>query len=180
MRNPVFPLKRALYGHPDSGTFWEQHCHEAVLKQGFRPIGGEWPACYFHDELRLFLIIYVDDFKMAGPEANMKAGWKLLRKGLSIEPESTVSLYLGCHHTLGTTALPDGHVVRSMTYDMSDVLQSCVDVYVTLAGGDVRLRSVGTPFLPEDQRQSDAGSPCCDGPVVECPRCAHTFSTKII
>eukprot|EP00969_Alexandrium_andersonii_P276848 12237120-Alexandrium_andersonii.AAC.1 len=32
------------------------------------------------------LIIYVDDFKMAGPYFSMAAGRKLLRKGLPIEP----------------------------------------------------------------------------------------------
>ena len=29
-RRPVVPLRKALYGHPDAGTFWEQHCDESV------------------------------------------------------------------------------------------------------------------------------------------------------
>ena len=28
LRNPVCKLECALYGHPDSGTFWEQRCDE--------------------------------------------------------------------------------------------------------------------------------------------------------
>ncbi len=39
MREPDFPLRRAFYGHPDSGTFWEQHCHDAAVREGFRPVG---------------------------------------------------------------------------------------------------------------------------------------------
>mgnify|MGYP003892569001 FL=1 len=29
-RNPVCRLKKALYGHPDSGTFWEEHCENTL------------------------------------------------------------------------------------------------------------------------------------------------------
>ena len=28
LRNPVCRLKRALYGHPDAGGYWEQHCEK--------------------------------------------------------------------------------------------------------------------------------------------------------
>eukprot|EP00975_Prorocentrum_lima_P029499 6192974-Prorocentrum_lima.AAC.1 len=30
-------------------------------------------------ELTLFLVVYVDDFKLAGPKANLAKGWKLIR-----------------------------------------------------------------------------------------------------
>ena len=30
---PVIQLLRALYGHPDAGTFWEQHCDEVLVKK---------------------------------------------------------------------------------------------------------------------------------------------------
>ena len=29
-RTPVVPLVLALYGHPDSGGFWERHCEEKL------------------------------------------------------------------------------------------------------------------------------------------------------
>ena len=47
-RRPVDKLLRALYGHPDSGTMWEQHCDTHVKSVGFAPVGEEWPSCYFH------------------------------------------------------------------------------------------------------------------------------------
>ena len=53
MRRPVCLLKRALYGHPDSGTFWEEKCDEHVRSVGFEPTGSEWPSTYFHKELKL-------------------------------------------------------------------------------------------------------------------------------
>ena len=71
---PVVVLKKALYGHPDSGTFWEQHCDAHVRSVGFVPLGPEWPSCYTHPKLGLFLIIYVDDFKMSGPAGRYRKG----------------------------------------------------------------------------------------------------------
>eukprot|EP00972_Heterocapsa_arctica_P040059 5900839-Heterocapsa_arctica.AAC.1 len=43
MRRPVVQLKKMLYGHPDSGTFWEKHCDAHVRKVGFLPVSEEWP-----------------------------------------------------------------------------------------------------------------------------------------
>ena len=70
----------ALYGHPDSGTLWEEHCDTQVKTAGFDALGLSWPSCYFHRKLNLFLVIYVDDFKMAGPKGTIKQGWDLLQK----------------------------------------------------------------------------------------------------
>ena len=45
-----------------------QHCDESVRAVGFEPIGEEWPSVYIHEKLQLVLVVYVDDFKMAGPQ----------------------------------------------------------------------------------------------------------------
>ena len=84
MERPVVRLEQALYGHPDAGTYWEEHCDKHCRAVGFEPI-QDWPSCYWHNELQLLLVIYVDDFKMSGPTAHVTQGWALLKKGLSIE-----------------------------------------------------------------------------------------------
>ena len=71
MRRPVCRLKKALYGHPDAGTFWEEKVDAHVQRVGFIPVGCEWPSCYFHPKMKLFLVVYVDDFKLAGPTGNL-------------------------------------------------------------------------------------------------------------
>ncbi len=58
-------MLKALYGHPDAGTYWEQTCDAHVKAVGFVPIRLEWPSCYYNPKLSLMLSIYVDDFKMA-------------------------------------------------------------------------------------------------------------------
>ena len=94
-KRPVCRLKRALYGHPDAGTMWEDYADEHVRKIGFEPLGPEWPSCYYMKRLQLFLVIYVDDFKLAGPKKNIAEGWKLLRQGLNIE-DAKPWRYSGC------------------------------------------------------------------------------------
>ncbi len=32
---------------------------------------------YYHAKLNLLLVVYVDDLKLAGPEANLSKGWTL-------------------------------------------------------------------------------------------------------
>ena len=78
--DPVCLLLRALYGHPDAGTYWEQHAEEHLSAVGCLPIMG-WKSSYRHPILNRMLIAYVDDFKLAGPAANMAEGWRLTRKG---------------------------------------------------------------------------------------------------
>ncbi|MFM7978520.1 MAG: reverse transcriptase domain-containing protein, partial [Candidatus Fonsibacter sp.] len=124
LRRPVCLMKKALYGHPDAGTYWEKKCDAHVKSVGFVPIGPEWPSCYYHAKLSLMLSVYVDDFKLAGPKNNILAGWKTLREGLHIEPEQRVddkgAVYLGCRHIISSLKLASGHVVTTMTYDMED------------------------------------------------------------
>ena len=102
-RRPVVRLVKALYGHPDSGTMWEQHCDRKVRELDFVPVGEEWPSMYFHKKLQLLLVIYVDDLKLAGPEENLTKGWEMLRSKLNIEPETDLGLYLGCILSKGSS-----------------------------------------------------------------------------
>jgi hypothetical protein len=135
MKRPVARLKKALYGHPDSGSFWEAHCNKHVRSVGFVPCGAEWPSVFRHPLLDLFLVVYVDDFKLAGPSKSLKKGWALLRQGLQIDPETPLGLFLGCTIRKGTITLPDGKKATSVEYDMEDYLKNCVQKYIDVTGG---------------------------------------------
>ena len=47
-RNPVCPLVLALYGHADSGGYWEKHCEAHLKKVGFVPVDEAWHSCFWH------------------------------------------------------------------------------------------------------------------------------------
>ena len=114
-------LELALYGHPNSGSYWERHCDSEVQKVGFEPIPG-FPSCYWHPRLKLLLVVCVDDFKLAGPAGAVKEGWALLRKGINMEEPQTVDekgiLYFGCKHVKGKVKLPNGEEATTMSHDL--------------------------------------------------------------
>ena len=97
---PVVRLRKALYGHPDSGTFWENYCDDVCKCAGFVPI-PDWPSCYYHPDLEVLMVIYVDDIKIAGPKEVLPEVWKRLRDGMKIGPEGPLSHFLGCTHERG-------------------------------------------------------------------------------
>ena len=178
-RRPVVRLDKALYGHPDSGTMWEQHCDKKVQEIGFKPIGEEWPSMYFHDKLKLLLVIYVDDLKLAGPSENLAKGWEMLRTVLRIEPETDLGLYLGCVLSQGETQLHNGKKVKTITYNMEGLLKLSVEKYLDIIGKDTKLKKVSTPSLPEETKYSPYRAPSDGKRKVECPWCAHSFDPEM-
>jgi hypothetical protein len=67
-----------------------------------------WRSCFFHTELKVFLVVYVDDFKAAGPTAAVHKVWDMIRQGIRIGKTEPAGLYLGCKHVV-TTQIRPGH-----------------------------------------------------------------------
>ena len=71
MRDPVFHLVLALYGHPDSGGHWEAYCEKMLASLGWVQISGGWRSCFWHPARGAMLVVYVDDFRLAAPVENI-------------------------------------------------------------------------------------------------------------
>ena len=173
-RRPVCRLVKALYGHPDAGTMWEQHCHTAVQKVGFKPLGEEWPSLYFHPDRKLLLVIYVDDLKMAGPTQNLPQGWKMLRRELRLEEETPLGLYLGCRISKGEAVLHDKTKVQTVTYDMETYLEMTVKKYFD-AQAISKFKTVPSPSPAEETKHHPARAPAHAGKSHRCTWCGHTM-----
>ena len=103
---PVVLLRVALNGHPDFGGLWERHCEAMLIEVGFvMPDPEGWPFVFFHPELKLLLVVYVDDFKMAGPIESMSKGWQLIASKIDMDTPGKVNRYLGCDHVQETNVL---------------------------------------------------------------------------
>ena len=107
----------ALYGHPDSGGIWEQHLNASLAKKGWRQILPEmWQSIFRHDGLDLILVVYVDEFKMAGPKNNLAKGWAGIRSVVDLGEPEHCDRYFGCMRVekngikLPTGAHPFAHV----------------------------------------------------------------------
>ena len=96
MQCPVVKQKKALYGHPLAGLYWEQHLKDALNKIGYEPIKG-WECLYVHRPSQLFLSIYVDDFKLCGKRSSIAPMWDEMRKYLTIDDPTPLhqGVYLG-------------------------------------------------------------------------------------
>ena len=97
----------------------------------------EWPGTYYHPKHKAFLVVYVDDFKLAAPahlpgskRDNIADVWALIQKHVEMDPPTGPGTFLGCKHIL--TKVPcegvPGGQVSVMEYDMEDQLQSAVDL----------------------------------------------------
>ena len=96
---PMVPMLLALYGHPDSGGIWENHLSGRVVKQGWKQILPDiWHSIFQHQEVSCLLVVYVDDFKVAGPSANMEKAWASIKAAVSIGDPEPYDRYFGCTH----------------------------------------------------------------------------------
>jgi hypothetical protein len=149
LRDPVVPVHKSIYGHPQSGGHWEEYCEAALHKAGWFNV-PEWPSVYWYPKLRLLLMVYVDDFKMADLAGNLVAGWKTITDGIKLVGIGPVSTYLGCEHATLEGAV-DNKPVRGIHYNMQPFMESCVDAYRKIVGkSDLHLPRVDTLFLADD------------------------------
>ena len=128
--------------------------------------------------MKLLLVVYVDDLKLAGSTENISKGWSMLRTKLRIEPETDLGLYLGCMLTRGESKLHDGTVVNTVSYNMEGLLKLSVDKYLDIVGHDTKMKAVNTPSLPEETKEHPARAPAPGKDCTTCPWCANTFDPK--
>ena len=111
------------------------------------------------------LAVYVDDFKMSGPSANLKEAWIQIRKGIKVEDPTPTGKYLGCDHNIFEVYIkgggspvhdqvpkgtPNSVKVKVLAYSMREFFRSCFERYQELAGLKGKaLPKVETPFLDE-------------------------------
>ena len=73
--DPVIPLECNLDGHPLAGLLWERKWRKSYVQQGWERVKG-WECLYLHKKAKLFLSVYVDDFKMVGRTESLGPMWK--------------------------------------------------------------------------------------------------------
>ena len=170
IKDPVCRLRVALYGHPDSGGYWERHCEKALISAGFTRLHENWNSLYYNEKLKTLLMVYVDDFKMSGPKENLKEAWAAIKKGIDLEDPTPVGRCLGCKHN-EITVYPEGKPpARGLEYDMTDFMGQVIEAYQKCAGSyGSKLRPVDTPFHPILWANSPPSSAATPGDVEDEP-----------
>ena len=97
-QEPLVRLVLALYGHVDAGTHWEDYCTEKVLECGWEKI-SILPSTFYHPKKHAFMIVYVDDFKLAYNTAHAKELWRDLWSKIRLSDPEPPCRFLGCYQT---------------------------------------------------------------------------------
>ena len=100
-RRPCCLLRKALYGHPESGAHWEDHLTEAIVAAGGVEIQGH-PSSFWFSKSVMFLTVYVDDLLLSGPDGSHEAIWTALREGpkrIDLDPPEPLDRFLGRTHS---------------------------------------------------------------------------------
>ena len=75
-------------------------------------------------------MVYVDDFKMAGPDdGRTEKAWESIYKAIDMDEATDLGICLGVGHTIKEIKDKPGKALRrKIEYDMSGFLQQCCDV----------------------------------------------------
>ena len=132
MTDPVVKLLRALYGLPESPAIWQRHFHEIALLVGWIPV-ADWESCYVHKNRPAFMVVYVDDVKIAAPRKYQERLWTDLRKDLRMDDPAPPTAFLGCTQETHDIEVVDKdgvpHKGKRVLYSMKGSLEGCVEKY---------------------------------------------------
>lgn len=75
-------------------------------------------------------MVYVNDFRVAGPKANLLIVWDMIRKTVKMEPPGPFGLFLGCCPDGGSYHLEGYGGVRAISYNVEAYLKNSIDQYL--------------------------------------------------
>ena len=143
MRDPVVLLKRALYGHPESGALWDRHLKAILSKLGWQAVESH-PGMFVH-QTNAILVVYVDDLLMAAPAEEEDRLWSQIEAHVGFGgPAEPISKFLGGHHEVKSR-----NGVCEVKTNMRDFIVDAVEKYKQEIGV-TKLPAVRSPFLDED------------------------------
>jgi hypothetical protein len=138
--NPVFRLRRPLYGWSRSGNIWESHLSDSLVSIKHDGVNGNdywkpvehWPQTFWKLGAKgkvIILTVYVDDFILSGPGSSLE--WPSIRRVVRTTNPTEVGRVLGVHHKFSKK----GTVVNT-EIDMVDYVEQSVSMYTATKGSE--------------------------------------------
>ena len=149
LNNPVFPLRRALYGLPLAGFAWIMLFTSVLEKQGWKPAEGE-PALYTKGST--MILVYVDDVVASGTMQDLARLWRELRTVFKFDPAEKATRFLGMTFSTVTLNQCKGYSISMEEY-AGLVVVTYVKLYM-LGGGDTSGKARPTPEDVTKARQT--------------------------
>ena len=123
--DPVFRLRRPLYGMKRSGKIWEDHLNLKLKELGWKPVLG-WPQTYTKENSTgntVALTVYVDDMLMAG--VDHKKEWQSIRKAVLTTEPVEVSRILGLYFGINSSSTG----ITLGKWQMDEYCQQAIQMY---------------------------------------------------
>ena len=125
-----------------------------------------WRSVFYHPKFECTLMVYVDDFKMAGPNNHKTTkAWESICSVVDMDPPEELGTCLGIKHVVKHVKTKEGKLVRQMEWDMSGFLQQCIDLYLSKVP-NAKLRKVASPFLTQVNKHDTIGEDDSSPPGV--------------
>lgn len=137
---PAVKLCRALYGHPLASAFWEKHLKRILVEVLGLVIVEGHPSAFYHPQWELLVVVYVDDILASGPSSSQDLFWDALKGHVHLDEVESLSQFLGRFHHLHD---------HGCVFDMVDYCQEAINLYLDVAGKDLVLRKVSTPYVSD-------------------------------
>ncbi|KAI0992027.1 hypothetical protein K3495_g16159, partial [Podosphaera aphanis] len=114
--NHIIRLRKGLYGLKQAAALWYDHAKATLARLGLFPTISD--ACLYTNKTKdLFIIMYVDDFQIMGPDLKkIEDIMKALHKRYKLKTVNT-NLFLGIHinnPTEDTLVLSQGQYARTL------------------------------------------------------------------
>ena len=152
-KDPVVPLRKALYGHPESGALWEKHLAGILTKLGWAKIDSH-PGVWYNQKDDAVLAVYVDDLLMVAPPALEAKLWGEIGNQVQFDEEpAPIGKFLGAYHDVSSKGK-----VTTLDVQMNEFLADAAEIYAKEVGIK-KLAPVRTPYLPEDFAPKGAEQP---------------------
>ena len=141
--DPIVPLLKALYGHPESGALWEKHLSSILITPGWKKCDSH-PGIWIHTSGAV-LAVYVDDLLMVAPRDKEEKLWADIAAQVTFDEEQApIGKFLGAHHVFKK----DGNVT-TLTVEMEDFMKDAAEIYAAEIGAK-KLAEARTPYLPKN------------------------------
>ena len=137
---PAVKLCRALYGHPLASAFWEKHLKRILVEVLGLVIVEGHPSAFYHPQWELLVVVHVDDILASGPSSSQDLFWDALKGHVHLDEVESLSQFLGRFHHLHD---------HGCVFDMVDYCQEAINLYLDVAGKDLVLRKVSTPYVSD-------------------------------
>ena len=158
IREPIWEMKKCIYGHPKSGELFIEGVVKLLIANGYKPIGKTGSKALM-TKGNLLVAIYVDDIKASGPDQELEALFSILNGRYPFKDGIT-----DCDTFLGTTIVRDKF---SYAYDMADYCHEIAKVYRSLYGefrparvpiaDNLKTYDRSNPTIPESRNQKLIG-----------------------